>query len=113
MIVFTSIPLIISSLLMAAHLYRYGSTYLAASCLFLLILLFIKNRWIPRLFTIAMFIYATEWLRTLTVFIRLYSENEQPVTRLAIILGTVVLATLLSTLVFKTKTMKQRYNPGT
>ncbi len=109
MIVLTCMPLILSSLLMAAHLYRYGSTYLAVSCLFLLFMLFVKNRWTPRLLTGAMLVYTAEWIRTLTVFICLYLENGQPITRLTVILGTVALVTLLSALVFKTKTMQQRY----
>lgn len=110
MIVLACIPLILSDLLMAAHLYRRGSIFLAVSCLLLLFLLLIKNRWIPRILTVLMLVFAAEWIRTLTVFIHLYSENGQPITRLTIILGTVALVTLLSPLVFKTKTLKRRYN---
>lgn len=112
MIIVTSMPVVISSLLMAAHLYRHGWTLLAVFCLLLPLLLFVKHRLVPWVLIAALLGYAAEWGRALSVFIAVYSAHGQPTTRLIVILGTVIALTLLSSLVFSTKTMKQRYNPS-
>jgi len=109
MIILTSIPVVISSLLMAAHLYRHGSMLLAVLCLLLPLMLLVKHRLVPWLLMAALLAFAAEWARTLTVFISIYAVHGQPTTRLSVIIGTVITLTLLSSLVFRTKTMKQRY----
>ena len=46
------IPVILSFLLLGAHFYRSGQVMLAAICVALLFLLFIRKSWVPRLFQI-------------------------------------------------------------
>ncbi len=109
MIVFAILPIFFSTLLLAAHFYRADSPLFAVMSLLALLLLLIRNQWVPRLLTIFLFLAAAEWLRTMLVFIGQYQEAGMSWTRLAIILTSVSLFTALSTLVFRTKALKSRY----
>ncbi|PID72117.1 MAG: hypothetical protein CSB34_03420 [Desulfobulbus propionicus] len=109
MIVVYSIPMVLSSLLMAAHLYRNGWVIPAVLCLILPLLLLIQSRWIQWLFTLVMVLYAAEWIRTLLEFIDIYATHGKPTERLTMILGAVTVVTLLSPLVFRTQIMRKRY----
>jgi hypothetical protein len=103
------LPLILSFLLLAAHYYRAGYPVLTMVCLGLLILLFYKKPWVPRLFRALLVLAALEWLRALYVIAAMRIAWDQPWTRLAIILGAVALFTLLSGLVFKNARLRAYY----
>jgi len=103
------LPVIVSFLLMAAHFYRAGQLILAGLCIAIPALLFLRESWVVRFFQMALLLAAAEWLRTLTVFAEFRIESGQPWTRLALILGTVALLTALSALVFRAKSLRQRY----
>ena len=102
-------PVILSFLMLAAHFYRSGQVVLAAICVALLILLFFRKPWVPKLFQILLILGALEWLRSLYYFAAMRIAWDQPWTRLAIILGTVALFTALSGLVFNSKAVRARY----
>ena len=102
-------PVIFSFLLLAAHFYRSGQVILAGLCIALLALLFLKESWVARFFQIALLAAAAEWLRTLYVFAQMRIEYDQPWSRLALILGMVALLTALSALVFRAKSLRERY----
>ncbi len=107
---FTTLPLIFSCLLSAAHFYRSGALVLTVISIMVPLLLFSKNRLVPKIITVALFLAVCEWIRTLFSFIERYQAAGISWTRLAIILAGVALFTALSALVFKTKTMKKRYS---
>jgi hypothetical protein len=109
MIALALLPILCSTLLIAAHFYRSGSILLTAVSLALPFLLFARSQWVPRLVTLFLLLSAAEWLRTMLVFIGQYQEVGRPWTRLAIILTVVSLFTALSSLAFKTTAMKKRY----
>ncbi len=109
MFIVSTLPVIFSALLIAAHFFRAGSLLPAIICLFFPLLLFTRNRWAPRLLTIFLLLSAAEWLRTMVVFIGHYQEAGVPWIRLVVILTGVSLATALSALVFRTERMKKRY----
>jgi len=81
------LPVILSTLLLGAHFYRAGYVYAAVLCGAVLILLFFRKFWIPRLFQILLILGALEWLRTLYFIAAIRVALEQPWTRLSIILG--------------------------
>ncbi|NOR25824.1 MAG: hypothetical protein GQ542_15835 [Desulforhopalus sp.] len=110
MIVLTILPILCSTLLIAAHFYRSGSLLLTAVSLLLPLVLFTRSHWAPRLVTVFLLLSAAEWLRTMLVFIEQYQAAGISWTRLAIILTSVSLFTALSSLAFKTASMKRRYN---
>jgi len=109
MIVLALLPIFVSTLLIAAHFYRSGSLLLTVGSLLILLLLFTKSHWTPRIISVFLLLSAAEWARTMLVFIEQYQEAGISWTRLAIILTSVSLFTALSPLAFRTTAMKNRY----
>jgi len=105
------LPVILSFLLLAAHFYRAGYAVLTALCFVVLVLLFSRKPWVPRLFQVLLLLGALEWLRSLYHFAAMRIAWEQPWTRLAIILGAVALFTALSGLVFRNRKLRDYYRP--
>jgi len=104
------LPVILSFFLLAAHFFRAGHLVLTVLSLSILLLLFVKKSWVPRVIQTALVLAALEWLRSLFMLVQVRMEWGQPWQRLAVILGGVVLATLLSALVFRAKRLKSRYS---
>ena len=103
------LPVIISFLLLAAHFYRAGLMPLAALCVALPFLLFLRQAWVPRLLQLLLVLGALEWLRALYGFAAMRIAFGEPWTRLAAILGAVALFTGLSGLVFRNRKLRVRY----
>jgi hypothetical protein len=103
------LPVILSFLLLAAHFLRAGLTVVAALCLALPLLLFLRQSWVPRLFQFLLVLGALEWSRSLYYFASMRVAFDQPWTRLAAILGAVALLTLLSGLVFRSEPLRRFY----
>lgn len=103
------LPVIISFLLLAAHFYRTGPMMLARLSLALLILLLLGEAWVARVIQVALILGSVEWLRTLYFIARERIALDQSWARMAIILGAVALFTALSSLVFRSKTLRARY----
>lgn len=108
---FRLIPVILSFLLLGAHFYRAGLVPLTVLSVAILLLLFMKKSWVPRLFQLLLLAGALEWLRSLYFLAAMRIAWDQPWARLAIILGTVALLTALSGLVFKNKKLRSYYQP--
>jgi hypothetical protein len=106
-------PVVLSFLLLAAHFYRAGQLALTTACLAAPLLLFLRRRWVPRLFQALLALGALEWLHSLYVFASIRIAFEQPWTRLAAILVTVALLTALSSLVFQTAALRRFYRTRT
>ena len=103
------LPVVFSMWLLAAHFFRAGSIWLAAISIVLPLSLVVRNRWVARILQAALVLGAIEWIRTLVVFAYARAASGQPWTRLAIILGAVALATLLSAAVFRSASLRDRY----
>ena len=106
------IPVFFSFLLLAAHFYRAGLVPLSVLCLAVLLLLFARKSWIPRLFQFLLLAGALEWLRALYFFAAMRIAWDQPWARLALILGTVALLTALSGLMFNNRKLRAFYHRG-
>ena len=104
------LPVFISLLLLSAHFFRAGQTVLAVIPIIFVMLLIIKEKMIPLLIQIALVLGAVEWLRTLISVAQMRMEYGMPWTRMAIILGAVALFTALSSLVFRSKGLRERYS---
>ena len=105
------IPLILSFLLLGAHFYRSGQVVLSGLCVLILLLLFLRKSWVPRMFQLLLILGSLEWLRSLYFFAAMRIAWDQPWMRLAIILGAVALFTALSGLVFKNNKLRSYYRP--
>ncbi len=103
------LPVVVSLLLLGAHFLRSGNLVLVALALVLVGLLGVRRRWAARLVQVALVLGALEWARTLVVLVAWRSEAGRPVTRLAVILGSVTLLTVLSALVFRTERLRRVY----
>ena len=104
------IPLILSFLLLAAHLSRVNLSILIIPTLLLPFLLFIKNAWVARVIQIALVIGAAEWIRAIFEYVNFRQQFGEDWTKLAIILSGVALFTLLSAFIFQSRSMKDLYN---
>jgi len=104
------IPVIFSFLLLAAHFYRAGLPALSGICVGILFLLFLRKRWVPRVFQWLLILASLEWLRALYFFAAMRIAWDQPWTRLAVILGAVALFSALSGLIFRTSALRSRYH---
>jgi hypothetical protein len=103
------LPIVVSMWLLAAHFFRAGLVWLAAVSVALPLLLVARHRWVARFLQTALVLGAIEWVRTLIVFASARAEAGQPWTRLAFILGTIALITLLSAAVFWSASLRARY----
>lgn len=90
------LPAVLALLVLAAHFYRAGLVFLVPVCIGLVVLLLIRLRWVPQAVTVALFLAAAEWLRTLVMLAGERIEAGQPSARLVAILAGVTLATLLA-----------------
>lgn len=103
------LPVILSSLLMAAHVFRAGLPFLAFLCLAAPLLLLTQRLWSVRVIQILLVLYGIEWLRTLLLLVQLRMEHNLPWARLAIILGSVALFSALSALVFRHPALRKKW----
>lgn len=104
------IPVILSALLLGAHFFRSGPTFLAVLIALLPVILFVKQAWVARLTQLVLVLGGIEWVRTLLIFVAQRREADQPWTRLAVILGAVALFTIGSGLLFSlSAALRKRY----
>mgnify|MGYP000158004496 FL=1 len=106
------LPVVLAVLLLGAHFYRAGWVVLTGLCVAMLLLLFLRKPWVPRLFQAVLLLGAVEWFRTLYVLAAMRIAWDEPWTRLALILGGVALFTALSALVFQARRLKAFYGLG-
>ena len=104
------LPVILSSLLLGAHFFRAGLTFLAVLIVLFPVILLVKRAWVARLAQVVLALGGIEWVRTLLVFVADRREIGQSWTRLAVILGAVALFTIGSGLLFSLSgALRKRY----
>ena len=104
------IPVIFSLLILAAHFSRINVLPLTILSIILIVLLFWRKKWVPRLIQVSLILGAAEWIRIIFVYVEQRNVTGEDWQRLAIILGGVALFTLLSALMFETKVLKEKYS---
>ncbi len=110
MSVLLALPVVLSCLLMGAHLLRWGQLPLVVLCALLPLLLLVRSHWVPRLFTVILLLGSLEWLRTTWELVHMRMAMGQPWLRMVFILGSVALVTAASALVFRTRRYRMRYS---
>ena len=103
------LPVVLSLIVLSAHFLRAGSVVMVAAILILLGLLGVRRRWAARTVQAALLLGAIEWARTLARLVASRAQDGQPVLRLVLILGSVAVATGLSTLVFRSARLRSWY----
>jgi hypothetical protein len=104
------IPAFLSLLLLSAHFFRAGQTVLMVIPLLLFIPLAFRQAWVPRLIQVVLLVGAIEWLRTIYSVAQYRIAHGDDWQRMAAILGAVALFTALSSLVFRSKGLRERYS---
>jgi hypothetical protein len=103
------IPVILPFGLLAAHFSRANLFPLVIVSLAIPLLLLIRKAWAARSIQILLLLGALEWIRSMFGYIEVRKSIGEDWGRLAIILVTVALLTACSGLVFRGKSLKQRY----
>jgi len=104
------LPIILCSFIMAAHLGRVNMFVLQYISLLIPFILFWKNKISARAIQLFLILYGFEWIRTITYYAKIRTEKGEDWFRLAVILGVVALLNFATPLVFRTKSMKERYD---
>ena len=96
-------------LLLGAHFFRAGHVPVAAVCVALLALLFVRTAWSASAMQGALVLGVLEWLRTAWVFASARADVGQPYGRLLVILGGVALITALAALSLRSKAAREHF----
>lgn len=92
------LPLVLSSLLLAAHFYRSGHLILVAVAVALPLVLLLRFDWVIPAVQVALFVAAAEWVRTAVAIAGVREAMGTPATRMLVILLSVAALTALSAL---------------
>jgi hypothetical protein len=108
-IIFRLLPVILCFTMLAAHFSRAGLFPFVVLSLGIPFLLFIRKPWVARIIQAFLLLGAIEWIRAMMGYIEIRKTTGDDWARLAIILISVSLLTVLSGLVFRGKLLKKRY----
>ncbi|MBL7047175.1 MAG: hypothetical protein ISR95_06050 [Candidatus Marinimicrobia bacterium] len=103
------IPVILSTLLIAAHLSRHYSNLIAFVGLILLLTLLIRKPWIPRLWQGLLSIAVVEWIITTVELVQFRWIHQEPWLRLLVILSSVILFNIFSIIWLENRKIKSYY----
>ena len=103
------IPAVLSFVVLAAHFLHHGILLGVAISLLLPFLLFLRRSWVARGAQVVLVLAALEWIRTGWLIAQDRIAMEQDWSRMAIILGAVVLWNLGAALLFQTPRLRRRY----
>jgi hypothetical protein len=103
------LPVLLSSLLAAAHWLRAGLMPLVIYSLIVPFFLLVPKRWAARTVQLFLVLMSIEWIRTLAAIAKVRVHMGDDWKRMATIMAVVALITAGSACVFFTKTLKTRY----
>lgn len=92
------LPLVVSSLLLAAHFYRSGHLLAAGAAVALPLVLLLRHAWVVPTVQVTLFVAAAEWVRTAVAIAGVRESMGAPATRMLLILLGVAAFTALSAL---------------
>lgn len=99
----------LSLLLLGAHFFRAGLAAVAAVCVALVVLLFVRAAWARSVLQAALVLGTLEWLRTAWVFASGRAAQGQPYARLLLILGAVALVTALAAFALRSAAARRHF----
>jgi hypothetical protein len=106
------IPTLLSFLVLAAHFFRGGHTYLVLIACATPLLLLARRTWATRLLQILLVIGALEWVRTTLQIQAIRIDEGREWHRMAVILYSVACFTFASSLVFFIPPLRRHYCPA-
>ncbi len=106
-------PVLVSSLLLAAHFLRAGMIPFVILALLFPAVLFVRRAWAARLTQVILMLGAIEWIRTVMILVAERRAIGQPWSRLFLIVGGVATFTACSALLFNCSSLQKRYKLNT
>ncbi len=103
------LPVILSCLIVAAHYSRGGNPHMTYAMLLFPLILLIRKKWVTYVSTIFLVFIGFVWFETTYKFVQIRQSMGMPYLRLMAILGTVGVVAIISSLVFKGKALRKRY----
>jgi len=103
------IPLVIASLLVAAHFLRGGNIGLMLVSVLVLLLLLIRKRWSLILVQLSAYAAAVVWVYTTIHLVQERMISARPWSGAAIILGSVALFSIFAGFLLNSPTVKAKY----
>lgn len=110
MILVRLLPLILSALLVAAHIMRFYGLLAAILVLLLLGTLFFRTKWILRCWQGVLVAATFMWINTTYDIIQVRLALNQPWLRLIVIMCTIIVLTIFSIFWLENKKIKAFYN---
>lgn len=107
------IPIVLSLVVLGAHFMRYGNSVGVIGSALLIVLLIVRRPWSARLVQVALLLGALEWVRTLYILVHVRVAQDQPFTRMIIILAVVAVVTFGSALLFQLSILRRHYRMTT
>jgi len=104
------LPIILAGLIFSAHLLRIYGVYPAILSLLFMVLLFIKNSWIRRLWQIYLVFATLVWINATVGFVQYRMATGMPWVRLIIIMGLIIALTVFSIFRLENKKVKEFYD---
>jgi len=104
------LPVLLSVLLLGAHFFRAGQLPLVLVTLTIPAILLIRRPWAVRIVQVGLIAGGFEWARTTVHLVIERQAIGEPWIRLALILGTVAILTFCSPLVFRSRSLRERYH---
>jgi hypothetical protein len=102
-------PAIVGYTLLALHFYRADNLPAMLCAVLPIAAMVIRHPLIARILQVCLLIGAVEWLRTTVILVDHRMEAGQPWLRLALILGSVALATALAAMVFQQARVRNHF----
>jgi hypothetical protein len=99
----------VALLILAAHYFRDMAWPGLIACGVLVLLLPLRQRWVPALLQVCLVAGAAQWLWTAAMLVQQRTALGRPWGRLALILGGVALLTAASALVFRSAAVQAYY----
>ena len=105
------LPILLSSLLIAAHFLRVGAMGTVVLSLAFPALLFLRRPWAPRAVQGILLLASLEWVRALFANVAQRQAQGEPWLRMAVILGVVATLTAASALVVRGRRSEPEESP--
>lgn len=104
------LPSFLALALAAAHFWRAGWASLAAACVLAALLSWTRLAWVRQFLLLGLPLLAARWIWTTGQFVQIRQMLEQPWQRLAVILLSVALFTVLAALLLLGRKARRRYS---
>ncbi|HEX7374524.1 MAG TPA: hypothetical protein VF277_06090 [Steroidobacteraceae bacterium] len=106
-----ALPLL-ALLLLGAHFVHAGLWPVAALCVALVALLWVRRPWAARTLQVVLAVGAIEWILTAAMLARMRMSHEQPYVRMLVILGGVAVFTLAAAAAIQHPRLARRFGLG-